>query len=191
MQPQMGTTTRHRVGGWLPDQDALEAWLEGFTTKVAASEPAFLSALNYHRWHAPVAGTIRKAWIVGGTYYSADAEGEDPRGPDDSQGCISQVATRAIVQIEAADPSIGLMTAIFVGMSEISSCVILPHVVPGYKVEKGEELGHFQYGGSPHCLVFGPGAIESFEVSAMPQPHNPHPPVVLLGSTIAKASRRP
>jgi phosphatidylserine decarboxylase len=37
---------------------------------------AFLSATNYHRWHSPVAGTIVRAFVVEGTYYSeADSEG--------------------------------------------------------------------------------------------------------------------
>lgn len=31
---------------------------------------AFLSALSYHRWHAPVSGTVRKAWVQDGTYFS-------------------------------------------------------------------------------------------------------------------------
>ena len=31
---------------------------------------AFLSATNYHRWHSPVAGTIVRAFVVEGTYYS-------------------------------------------------------------------------------------------------------------------------
>jgi phosphatidylserine decarboxylase len=31
---------------------------------------AFLSATNYHRWHSPVAGTIVRAFVVAGTYYS-------------------------------------------------------------------------------------------------------------------------
>ncbi|HLY51327.1 MAG TPA: phosphatidylserine decarboxylase family protein [Solirubrobacteraceae bacterium] len=36
---------------------------------------AFLSATNYHRWHSPVAGTIVRAFVQPGTYYSeADSE---------------------------------------------------------------------------------------------------------------------
>src|ERR1039458_1848541 len=66
---------------------------------------AFLSALNYHRWHSPVSGTIAKAFVKAGTYYSeADIEGEDPAGPNNSQGYLTQVATRALFFIEADDP---------------------------------------------------------------------------------------
>lgn len=150
---------------------------------------AFLSALNYHRWHSPVAGTVKKAFVQPGTYYSeAEGEGEDPAGPNDSQGYITQVATRALIFIEADDPSIGLMCMMPVGMAEISSCVINPQVSPGYHLEKGEEVGCFQYGGSTHCLIFRPGAIGEFAVGAIPQPGNPEAQPMLLGSHLATAA---
>jgi phosphatidylserine decarboxylase len=150
---------------------------------------AFLSALNYHRWHAPVSGTVRKAFVVGGTYYSeADVEGEDPAGPNNSQGYITHVAARALFLIEADDPCIGLMCFMPVGMAEISSCLINDNIVPGYRVTKGEELGRFQYGGSTHCLIFRPGAIKDFAIQAIPQPTNPNAPLVPLSTRIATAN---
>ncbi len=124
---------------------------------------AFLSATEYHRWHSPVSGTIKKAYVKQGTYYSsAESEGMDPAGPDDSQGYITHVATRAIIFIEADNPAIGLVGFMAVGMAEVSSCVIT--VEEGQAVGKGQELGYFQYGGSSHCLIFRPGVIEEFTV---------------------------
>lgn len=71
---------------------------------------AFLSALSYHRWHSPVSGTVVKTRLIEGTYYSETlSEGSDPAGPNDSQGYIAEVATRALIFIEADDPAIGLM----------------------------------------------------------------------------------
>ncbi len=126
---------------------------------------AFLSATKYHRWHSPVSGTIRKAYIKQGSYYSAtEAWGMDPASPNDSQGYIAHVATRAIIYIEADDPKIGLMVMMPIGMAEVSSCVLLDNIKVGYKVKKGEELGYFQYGGSTHCLIFRPGVIKEFNV---------------------------
>lgn len=45
----------------------------------------------------------------------------------------------------------------------------------GHHLAKGEgdELGHFQFGGSTRCLVFRPGAIANFSLPALPQPENP------------------
>ncbi len=123
---------------------------------------AFLSATKYHRWHSPVSGRIVKAYIKQGTYYSAtESEGEDPGSPNLSQGYIAHVATRAIIYIEADDPGIGLICIMPVGMAEVSSCKLSVKV--GDPVQKGDELGYFQYGGSTHCLVFQPGVIKRFE----------------------------
>jgi phosphatidylserine decarboxylase len=150
---------------------------------------AFLSATNYHRWHSPVAGTIVRASVHGGTYYSeADSEGTDAVEPMNSQSYLAHVAARAVIVIEADDPVIGLMAFVPVGMSEVSSCIIDPKVAPGYHVTKGEELGYFQYGGSTHCLVFRPGAIAEFTLAAIPQPHDPDAPLVLVRSKLATAS---
>ena len=96
---------------------------------------AFLSATNYHRWHSPVAGTIVRAFVQEGTYYSeADSEGADAVEPMNSQSYLAHVAARAVILIEANDPVIGLMGFVPVGMSEVSSCVIHPKVTPGYRV---------------------------------------------------------
>lgn len=150
----------------------------------------FLSALTYHRWHSPVAGTVRNAFVHPGTYYSeGEPRGDDPAGPDDSQGYLPQVATRALIFIEADNPVIGLMCVVPVGVAEISSCVIHPHVTAGYRVDKGEEIGCFQYGGSTHCLVFRPGAIAEFAVGAIPQPDDPDAPAMRVGSRLAIAAR--
>lgn len=124
---------------------------------------AFLSAFNYHRWHAPVSGRIVKAYHVDGTYYSdAESEGVDPGGLNDSQGYTSAVAARAIIVIDSDDPQIGLVGCVFVGMADVSSCVI--EALTGQHVTKGDELGYFQYGGSTYCLVFRPNVVESFAV---------------------------
>jgi phosphatidylserine decarboxylase len=150
---------------------------------------AFLSATNYHRWHSPVAGTIVRAFVQNGTYYSeADSEGADAVEPTNSQSYLAHVAARAIFVIEADDPVIGLMAFVAVGMSEVSSCVIGPELTPGDHVGKGDELGFFQFGGSTHCLVFRPGAIADFSLGAIPQPHLPEPPLVLVRSTLATAN---
>ncbi|MDR5806760.1 phosphatidylserine decarboxylase family protein [Caballeronia sp. LZ019] len=124
---------------------------------------AFLSAFYYHRWHAPVSGTVVKAYLVDGTYYSdAESEGEDPGGLNDSQGYISAVAARAVIVIQCDDPAIGEVGCVFIGMAEVSSCMI--EALPGQRVRKGDELGYFQYGGSSMCLIFRPGVIDSFVV---------------------------
>ena len=150
---------------------------------------AFLDAHSYHRWHAPVPGTIQKAYVVPGTYYSeAESEGEDPEGSKKSQGYLAHVAARALIFIQADDPVIGLMAVIPIGMVEVSSCILAPEIQPGHHVRKGDELGYFQFGGSTHCLVFRPGAIAGFTLNALPKPDHPDAPLVLMGERIALAN---
>jgi phosphatidylserine decarboxylase len=166
----------------LAHDDAVDQFVGGTVYR------AFLSATNYHRWHSPVAGTIVRASVKEGTYYSeADSEGADAVEPTNSQSYLAHVATRALILIQADDPVIGLMAFIPVGMSEVSSCIIDPQVTAGYHVAKGEELGYFQFGGSTHCLVFRAGVIDSFSLDAIPQPHDPSAPLKLVRSQLATA----
>ena len=152
---------------------------------------AFLSATNYHRWHSPVAGTIVRAFVTEGTYYSeADSEGADAAEPRNSQSYLAHVAARAVIVIEADNPALGQVAFVPVGMSEVSSCLIGDAIKPGYHVAKGEELGYFQFGGSTHCLVFRPGAVSGFALQALPQPHDARPPLVRVRSRLATAARR-
>lgn len=124
---------------------------------------AFLSALSYHRWHAPVNGTIVSVRQVPGSYYAqAPLAGWDPASPNESQRFITEVAARAVIIIDADDPRIGRMAFISVGMAEVSTNEVT--VVPGQRVRKGDELGMFHFGGSTHCLVFRPGVRLRFDL---------------------------
>ncbi|MCC8395482.1 phosphatidylserine decarboxylase family protein [Paraburkholderia sp. MMS20-SJTR3] len=144
---------------------------------------AYLSAFNYHRWHAPVSGTIVRAYGVDGSYYSsADSEGEDPSGLNDSQGYITALAARAVIVIEADDPALGQLACVFVGMADVSSCMI--EALPGQHVRKGDELGFFQYGGSTWCLLFEPGVTQRFVV----EPPFENPPLLKVNAALASVT---
>ncbi|GGF10565.1 phosphatidylserine decarboxylase family protein [Williamsia phyllosphaerae] len=151
---------------------------------------AFLSAFNYHRWHSPVAGTIVSTRLVDGTYFSeADGQG-DALQPTHSQSYLAHVSARAIIVIDADNPVIGRMAFVAIGMSEVSSCLISDDVRPGAHIGKGDELGYFQFGGSTHCLVFRPGAINEFALQSVPQTNDPHAPLVRVNSHLATAAPR-
>ena len=76
--------------------------------------------------------------LIPGSYYSETAAvGYDPAAPNESQAYITEVATRALLMIEADDPRIGLMGFMAVGMAEVSTCDIGVQI--GQHVAKGEE----------------------------------------------------
>ncbi|XWX00316.1 hypothetical protein V2A60_008336 [Cordyceps javanica] len=146
---------------------------------------AFLSLHSYHRWHAPVSGRIRSARVVDGTYYSlprffgADRPGvtfpQRPQGFGHAMRYLSEMATRAVIVIEADHPGLGLVAFVAVGMVEISTCEVT--VKEGQHVKKGDELGSFHFGGSSYCLLFQDGV----ELTDLPTPgdfSSPNMPVL-------------
>ena len=138
---------------------------------------AFLNPFNYHRWHSPITGTIVKAHVIQGLYFSERNqqtgfkkrkvwkwidESIDPNDQDASEGYITTNQTRAVFYIKSPDPKLGIMAFMAFGMVEISTCIINDYIKPGYKIKKGEELGRFQFGGSSACLIFKKGAIKKY-----------------------------
>lgn len=133
---------------------------------------AFLSALSYHRWHSPVSGTVRRAFVVDGTYFSEPlfegpgdpaARGIDTDGISVAQGYLACMAARAVIVLEADNRDLGLVAFVGIGMDEVSTCDTT--VKEGQHVQKGAELGMFHFGGSTHCLVFQKGV----ELEGLPQ----------------------
>ncbi|KAG6829865.1 hypothetical protein H0H87_009891 [Tephrocybe sp. NHM501043] len=116
---------------------------------------AWLSALSYHRWHAPVSGTVVDIDFVPGTYYSSSpVVGMSPLALRNSQGYLTAVATRVNIYFESDNPNIGLVCFMGVGMAEVSSCEVT--VKKGDHVVQGQETGMFHFGGSTSCLIFRP-----------------------------------
>lgn len=167
----------------LANDDAVDEFVGGTVYQ------AFLSATDYHRWHSPIDGTVVRAFVKEGTYYSEDdSEGAQAVDPTTSQSYLAHVAARAIILIDADDPAIGLVAFLGVGMSEVSSCVIGSNIKPDNHISKGDELGYFQFGGSTECLIFRPDVIADFNLAAVPQPQNPSPPLVHVRSRLATAN---
>lgn len=147
---------------------------------------AYLSPLSYHRWHSPVSGTVTKAYVKDGTYFAeAASHGFDPAGPNDSQAYITELATRAVIFIEADNTDIGLMCVLAVGMAEVSSCEITTY--EGQRLKKGDEIGMFHYGGSTHCLIFRPEVKLEFDHHGQkPGLHSKNIPINARIATIVK-----
>jgi len=125
----------------------------------------FLNTTSYHRWHAPINGTIRKIVDVPGTYfaqgpYTIGEPTEDPKMlPPYLQSLryFANTAARQLIFIDAENPVLGLVCFIAIGMTEISSTEAT--VFEGQKVRRGEQLGMFHFGGSSSALVFRKDAM--------------------------------
>lgn len=122
----------------------------------------FLNTTGYHRWHAPVNGTIKKIVDVPGTYFAQAPStlGSKIPPPESDElppylkslRYFANTATRQLIFIEADNTALGLVCFISIGMTEVSSCEATVRV--GQHVLRGDELGMFHFGGSSSALVF-------------------------------------
>ena len=149
---------------------------------------SFLGGSDYHRFHAPINGTVRAASVVDGLMFSElRSQGFDASGGTLSQGYQASVNTRGLLFIESENPKLGMVCVIPIGITEVSSVTLT--VKPGQKVRKGDEVGYFSYGGSSMCLVFQPGAIERFTVPKPTKTDDPEiGPKIKVNAEIAKAN---
>lgn len=69
-----------------------------------------------------------------------------------AQSFLSSVATRRIIVIDPENEEIGKIGLVYIGMADISSCQ--SDVKIGDQVKKGEDIGHFEIGGSSHAIIF-------------------------------------
>ena len=152
----------------------------------------FLSATHYHRWRAPLTGEIVRSWVQPGTYFAQrPGQGEDEGTWEgtESQPYLGHVATRAIFVFN--HPAFGYVAMICIGMVEVSTCVIERDLLVAegaspISITRNTEIGHFEFGGSTHVMIFqkGRAKLEEWAVDSGENPQNDPPPVA-MGSIIA------
>lgn len=153
----------------------------------------FLSATHYHRWHAPLDGKLVRSWMQPGTYFAQrPGQGEDPGTWEgtESQPYLGHVAARAIFLFE--HESCGYVALICIGMVEVSTCVIEPDFIvgenqPPKSIVRNTEIGHFEFGGSTHMMVFQKDRahLEQWARDAIQHRNDANP--TKMGSIIATA----
>ncbi|KAF4343149.1 phosphatidylserine decarboxylase [Fusarium beomiforme] len=106
-----------------------------------------LSPQDYHRYHSPVTGKIKLFRSIPGDYYQVD--------PVALQSQVDTLTRnrRAYVIIETAE--FGDVLFVAIGATNVGSVVIHEQFQKsGVQVNKGDELGHFQFGGSSIIVAF-------------------------------------
>jgi phosphatidylserine decarboxylase len=119
-----------------------------------------LRTFDYHRWHAPVEGTVLEARVIKGQAYLDvnTVEKDGVVGLTAVEGTGYQfVQMRGLVVL---DSPVGLVACLPVGMAQVSSVVITAEV--GRPIRKGEEMGYFQFGGSDFVMLFEASARVEF-----------------------------
>ena len=116
----------------------------------------FLDVNDYHRYHFPIAGTIKEVRII----ESDDAAGGITiwdRGHkkyvlESSEPGWQNIETRGCVIVETKE--YGLVALLPIGMSQVSSVNFESSVKVGSTVRKGDMLGYFLFGGSDFVMLF-------------------------------------
>jgi phosphatidylserine decarboxylase precursor len=111
---------------------------------------SFLYVDDYHRYHVPVAGTVKEIRKIQGRVYL-----DVIRQPDGTLDVVDGDTyqfnqERGLVVIDS--PELGLVAVLPIGMAYVSSVNLTPEV--GAELRKGDEFGYFLFGGSDIVLVF-------------------------------------
>jgi phosphatidylserine decarboxylase precursor len=117
---------------------------------------SFLNVNDYHRYHFPVGGLIKEAKIIhatnptGGVLTWNNKEKHyqfDPSAPGwqtlETRGCV-------ILQTD----NYGLVALLPIGMAAVGSVNFMENIKAGTRVNKGDMLGYFLFGGSDFIVVF-------------------------------------
>lgn len=108
-----------------------------------------LAPQDYHRFHIPVDGIMRKPKLIAGEYYTVN-----PMAIRSALDVYGE-NIRVIVPIDSV--AHGRVTVICVGAMMVGSTVITRQ--DGEEVKRGEELGYFKFGGSTIVLLFEEGKM--------------------------------
>ncbi|KAJ9218259.1 hypothetical protein DTO166G4_125 [Paecilomyces variotii] len=135
------------MGNLIADQDRAKPWHDGAVASFR------LSPQDYHRYHSPVKGTVRWFKSIPGDYYQVD-----PLCLQSSVNILTQNA-RCCVCIETEE--FGQVLFVAIGATDVGTVEIHePLRTPGHQVEKGDEIGLFQFGGSSIIVAFEQGRIQ-------------------------------
>jgi phosphatidylserine decarboxylase len=127
---------------------------------------SFLGPNDYHRFHAPVRGTVLECRSITGRVFlqvTIDENGEF-QAPDDVDNGYEFVQERGLIIF---DSPVGLVACLPIGMAQVSS--VNMNAVVGSYLDKGDEFGYFMFGGSDIILLFEKDS--GVEVTAAPMVH--------------------
>ncbi len=115
----------------------------------------FLGPYSYHRYHAPVSGTVQECRKVHGlTYMGVRLNGNQFLALDDAENGYQFAQSRGVLVLDTAGcdlGDIGLVAVVPVGMCHISSVNFTTKT--GATLTKGEEFGYFAFGGSDIIIL--------------------------------------
>ncbi|BGP58180.1 hypothetical protein JCM8202v2_005841 [Rhodotorula sphaerocarpa] len=115
-----------------------------------------LAPADYHRFHAPVSGTMGSTTAIPGEYYTVNS-----LIVRDERFDVFTANKRDVSIIHCANPATGQPAKVaYVQVGALLVASILQTTRQGQRLERGDEMGYFAYGGSTIVAVFPPGNVE-------------------------------
>jgi phosphatidylserine decarboxylase len=147
------------------------------TFKDASLAICRLAPADYHRFHSPIDGIVGKVDHFPGQYYTVNPQAVNEPGLD-----VFTANTRSVLYMEEA--STGLPVAfVAIGALLVGSIRWTGGGQVGQKVVRGQELGHFAYGGSTIVVVF-PKKMLTFDDDLVANSKKPIETLVKVGNSI-------
>jgi len=152
---------------------------------------SFLNVNDYHRYHFPLAGTIKEVRIIQGINPSGGSISWDAKNsryvfdPSADVGWQS-VETRGCVILETE--KYGLVALMPIGMAVVGSVNFEDNVKLGAQVKKGDMLGNFAFGGSDFIMLFQDKV--NLTLDASKQEHSNSYKHLLMGERLGKLTVR-
>jgi phosphatidylserine decarboxylase len=116
---------------------------------------ARLAPQDYHRWHAPVSGTVRGIKDIPGAYYTVNPQAINESGALDVF-CENKRSVMTLERSSTGSP----IAIVAVGAMLVGSIKYVGGVdTLGTQVRRGQCLGSFYYGGSTVIVVYPPGEV--------------------------------
>ncbi|KAL2052940.1 hypothetical protein ABVK25_006881 [Lepraria finkii] len=111
---------------------------------------ARLAPQDYHRWHAPVSGTVENIKDIQGAYYTVNPQAINESGTLDVF-CENKRSVMMIKRSSTGSP----IAVIAVGAMLVASIKYVGGVdQPGTEIRRGQCLGAFYYGGSTVIVLY-------------------------------------
>jgi phosphatidylserine decarboxylase len=116
---------------------------------------ARLAPQDYHRWHAPVSGTVTGVTEIPGAYYTVNPQAINEPGTLD----VFCENRRSVMTVERS-PTGSPVAIVAVGAMLVGSIKYVNGVDKvGSKIKRGQCLGAFYYGGSTVIVVYPQGEV--------------------------------
>lgn len=154
--PTLDLATKYWIKGFgftparLLGDEALAARFDGGSICIARLAPQ-----DYHRWHAPIDGTVESVRLIPGAYYTVNPQAVNESGPMDVF-CENKRSVMLCRRKGTGSP----VAIIAVGAMLVGSIVYEDGLdQPGAEIRRGQCLGAFKYGGSTVIVLYPKGEV--------------------------------